>query len=792
MELLVLIVVGLLLWGYVAKRRQSNERPSAVRGPARQGSIAPPRSGGLTAPAPANTQPTGAAASARSEAASGRTGSQRTAERSDSSGDRCWLPQGESVHVAGYDIGGGWLYVGKSMAGPNTSENDPSLIVPTLRVDTNRPDYAGDSMGYWPSYSEISPGCRAAYLAWLAGGRSAPQAPLGYVFLYFYGLERRIITDAQHSPAAAAEVPALLEEIRRLLKIYGHSYSFRNYASGLLAVGVMRTDGKRYHQPPPVNTEKWSTGLPTQLLLGLGELVADGKPVPAEWALAWVRWNPESRLRTPAQRCPDEFEALFAAAYRDKYGDGMVLKPNKRKLAVTYKPASGGYSHASVQVETNLPDVGALTAPVKALNELAEQACTALDPYSRLLGRKPEAAGSAAALALLPHGLDGGGNEHAENVWAFAEQRLATADVAVVPATELIERWPGAHATKLPRSEAVLLAQLLERRGFGVEPDPRFGGQPLAAGASAVLFRRGPAPVSAPSAAFTKAVSLLQLSAAVATADGKLTAPEEQMLREHVVHGLHLGVDEQARLAAHLALVVAHPPRPTVLRRRLANLGEADRAAAGQLLIAVAGADGQVTPEEISALVRLFNVLGLDENDAYSQLHSMAARGSRDALTRTRLPGAPAQRFSVPARSASPSAPAAAPGPVVVLDRALVQAKLEESGRVAALLQEIFEDDEAEPVAAPAAPAVPARGSGNDADPLGELDGAHSSLARGLMTRQQWSRAEVEDLAGARGLLPDGALDAINEAALDLSGEPLCEGADPILINSYAMEEMLR
>lgn len=306
----------------------------------------------------------------------------------------------------------------------------------------------------------------------------------------------------------------------------------------------MRAEGKRYEQPPPINTEKWSAGLPMELLLGLGELVADGKPIPAEWALAWVKWNPESRLRTPAQRCPDEFESLFATAYRNKYGDGMVFKPNKRKLAVTYHPASGGFSHASVQVETSLPDVSALTAPGKALSELAEQACTALDPYSRLLGRKPEAAGTAAALALLPHGLDGGGNEDAQNIWAFAEQRLATGNFATVPATELIERWPGAYAAKIPKNEAVLLAQLLERRGFGLEPDPRFGGHPLAAGTSAVLFRRGEPPVSAPSAAFTGAVSLLQLAAAVATADGKLAEPEEQMLREQVIYGLHLSADE--------------------------------------------------------------------------------------------------------------------------------------------------------------------------------------------------------------------------------------------------------
>ncbi len=327
-----------------------------------------------------------------------------------------------------------------------------------------------------------------------------------------------------------------------------------------------------------------------------------------------------------------------------------------------------------------------------------------------------------------------------------------------------------------------------------MEPDARFGGAPLSAGATAVLFRRGEPAVSAPSAAFTGAVSLLQLAAAVATADGKLAEPEEQVLREHVIHGLQLSGDEQARLAAHLALVVAHPPTPAALRRRLAGLCEADRADAGQLLIAVAGADGQVTPSEITALVRLFNVLGLDENEVYSQLHSMSTPGSRNALTRTRLPGTPAQGYAIPAPTrASQAGPApVAAGPTVVLDPALVHAKIEETGRVAALLQEIFQDDEPGTAATTATAVVPPQTVGDGVEPLGGLDDAHSSLGRELMTRDQWSRAEVEDLAGTHGLLPDGALDAINEAALDLSGEALCEGTDPIVINAYAMEEMRR
>ena len=38
------------------------------------------------------------------------------------------------------------------------------------------------------------------------------------------------------------------------------------------------------------------------------------------------------------------------------------------------------------------------------------------------------------------------------------------------------------------------------------------------------------------------------------------------------------------------------------------------------------------------------------------------------------------------------------------------------------------------------------------------------------------------------GLLPDGALETLNEAAFEAVGEPVCEGSDPIDINSYAVE----
>jgi len=61
-----------------------------------------------------------------------------------------------------------------------------------------------------------------------------PLAQIGYVFLFFYGLERRVLTASLDSPQDVAELAVLNVELRRLLDIYGNQGSFASYASSLL------------------------------------------------------------------------------------------------------------------------------------------------------------------------------------------------------------------------------------------------------------------------------------------------------------------------------------------------------------------------------------------------------------------------------------------------------------------------------------------------------------------------------------------------------------------------------
>jgi hypothetical protein len=110
-----------------------------------------------------------------------------------------------------------------------------------------------------------------------------------------------------------------------------------------------------------------------------------------------------------------------------------------------------------------------------------------------------------------------------------------------------------------------------------------------------------------------------------------------------------------------------------------------------------------------------------------------------------------------------------------------VQQTIEETRAVATLLAGILTDDEAlTPEPPPATEAA-----------VGGLDGPHSTLARVLAKQDSWGRNELEALAAQHGLLPDGAIDVINEAALDRTGEVLFDGDDPVTIVRPVAEELL-
>jgi len=309
------------------------------------------------------------------------------------SGKDGWVPPGVPIKVAGLTLPGGMLFVGQRLSAGNGGDIEPALINPKLPVDLKRPDWAGTSVGYWPSYSDMNARARAAYLTWLAGERRDPEAPISWPFLFFYGLERRVIVDATEPGAARDEVPLIRAEVTRLLGLYGDNHSFSSYATGFLDMMDLYCTSADTRTPPERRQDKWS--VPMGLRVALGEFAMDGTPVPADWAFAWANFHPDIYLRTPAIRCPDEFEALFRARYAASHGAGVMVRATKPLLTHTYRSASAGLG--SADLSTKLPDVFTQAAPGRKLAALVEDCTNALDPYSQPNSSQTPAANWAAS-----------------------------------------------------------------------------------------------------------------------------------------------------------------------------------------------------------------------------------------------------------------------------------------------------------------------------------------------------------------------------------------------------------
>ena len=697
-----------------------------------------------------------------------------------------WVPAGQVVQVGSVVVGGGAFYLGAEPSTSSYHRADPPLVNPALPVNFAAPDWAGTCLGYWPAYDQITPEGRAAYLSWLSWQRDTHGFPIGYVFLYFYGLERRSLIDAFGSNEARGEQVWILAELERLLALYGPAnHSFAAYASSLISVlRCLVTKCDPENEGPPEIERNWE--IPAELKVRIGQLVAAGRPLPAAWALAWVRAHPDFYLNTPAARCAAELLSLFSIRYREKYGDGMVVHPPKTPLVLHYRAASQGIGHTVDIAVEGIPDISTLTAPVKELAGLAHACTDELDSYSRFVGRHPDETDSLAALALLPSPLL---HQHPANaklraLVEWCEGVLAGNGEVVVETFGLAAHWPSSTPNRLNRSDAVSLAGLLETQGYGIEPDARFSG-PLHTD-KVVLFRlgQGQRGVSEEDREFLeKAGPVLQLAGVViATTHGGHRGLDEPT--STLVSALSLSDSEVPRIHAHLRWATSLTSHPSISKRLFAHMDPPAAEKVGQFLIDLAASNGELGPAQVSVLTNAYRVLGLAPAEVYSLIHERSTRGASDLVT-VRPEGPPSKGEPIPPRPATDPSPS--PTPVaaaearattrrapVVLDPDLVRLRLVNSAQAAALLGEVFTEDE---------PAVAPQAVG--------ISSANTTLLQKLSSKPIWTRQEFDTLARSLGVLPNGALESLNDLAFDTCGESVIEGDDVLEINNDVLQELL-
>ena len=673
---------------------------------------------------------------------------------------KTWVPPGTSVTVAGRVIPQGAVYVGKHL--PPISgwdQIDPALIDPSLSLTTTRQEANGYFSMYASSYSHSSPDVRARYLDWLATGQPAGSFPT-LPYLRLYGLERRILFDARHDKTARAEVPALIEEVRRLERGIENDRAFRSHVTELFVTSLLLHGIPTLAQiEPAIDEHRWE--LPMALLVGLGLYARQRQPLPAAWALSWICNDPKTNLRTAATRLPAEFRALFAHRYGEAFGEGMLLNAPKHELDIYLQPSSPSFGGYISVPPIDLPDLGRARKPQRLLREIVESTMYDLDEYSRIIGTSGDKH-APLALAVRPWALGSIADEPSlAPLSAVLKSSLGDRPMGLVDVPQMLESIPGLSQPPTQK-QLTSISRLAHRLGYGFEPDPGQSRKAFIDSERVGIYRRDDTPD--PLSNLSIQQMALSLSALIIGVDGVLDIATQNDLLNRVATIYPIRIEDTYRLAAHLDWLAARPMSFAEAKRQWNRLDLEPDESLATLLIQVAARDGQISTGEMRMFARIYPLLGRSEHQLHSDVHQRFAGTLHPASS-------PSQRT----QSTSDATPTGH-----VIDARVVRHVQAQTDDIQAVLGALFAEEE--PAPASSAKQQLSHPAAND---------PYRQLIAELIERPSCTLAELTVLATGFGLMASGAIETINDRAIDRGFDPPIECDDRCDIDVSILRELL-
>ena len=683
-----------------------------------------------------------------------------------------WVPAGNQISVGELPINSGMFYFVK---GQSAGNGEASAVELTLPVSSRAENPIVD-LGYWPSYSGITPQQRRTYLEWLAAGRSdsdPAQRSLGYVFLFFYGLERRILVEKDNDPA-------ILAELVRLLSLYGpanKSRSLRSYFLQLCHYGGWRQGVAEYRALWPQFIEL-DGERPNEdgLRFVLANLHQNGETL--DWIMAYrlALSMEECKRSTVVTRAREQFWELFQQRYREAYPEGMVLLASKQHSVERYAPASASlpyYGSNSDQLCTRIPNVLGMRKQFTKLPGIWNSCVEDLSGFSRTLNSGKQGLGAEIKVwQALPDDLRA---SYAHPLQQSFQELMGSAVTegshTFVPVSTLATMMGIPQKARLTPGQSREMAEAIGHLGYLLAPDTRLTGLPLQWDQEVALSPVAPL-VDAHMAGL---VRLLYLSMAVAAADdfiedaeveqfNSLVSPDvsnenawavlratEQLLRRDV--------NVAVRAIPQICRQIPVPSREAVLRT----------------MIHIAAADGEVGLDESKLLRKMARALELAETlpDQIVQ--------DRAEFSEIRVEIAGAQKSS---GERIPPKPVAGPSvPAFQLDVERLRVLTQETHEVINLLSQVMTEEEPAPPQIAEVEVMPVE---NPTSAMPEwaaaLEGRYHAAFLEIIRYDTMPGTAFDALAQRNHLLPADLLDSVNAWSDETLGDFLLEREDDVQV----------
>ncbi len=694
-----------------------------------------------------------------------------------------WIGQGQHIPVGDLKIDRPLTYFVDSRH--SRVHDEPAAIdlaLPTL-ASAHKP--VERELSYWPTYTGLTPGQRRLYLEWLVEGRRVVPVELGYTFLFIYGLERRALLDC-------ADQKLIFDEVMRLRQLYAGadppSRSFDSYTTNFLcflALLASQNIALKRIRRLLGSTSHWSED---NLAAILAWFTVTDTRLPAWAAFCVARGLPQSQRSIVVSRVGGEFEKLFCRRFTDQFQDGMALSVAKRPRKYTYRPASAALSPASF----NAPNPSGMTKQFQPLSAIWNGCIQELRKLSSVVNKSTGEVTFAAWEAMPPELRAGIDHPLAGPFCRLIEAHMHQNGMAVIEAAKVAAVLEMNCIARLTPAQARKLCQRAADIGYTLEPDARLTNKGYTAGEPVAVFLRlsdhPPDPVR-----YNAAACMLRIALTVAMADGAPDSEAGSGILQHVQSAFDLNEDERRRLEAIKELIGDHTPDLTGLSRLTKLLDSTQRAVIGKLAIALAAADGVVTPGELKAVRKCYTLLGFQKHEADAVLKALTApdviadepvsvQSAGPAVAGESIPKPPVAEQVVSRTSTKPEGG-------LRLNKVAIAAIMKDTQEVAQLLAAAMGTETDEPTAdrdlrqtACTGPIVTAPTVVSTPDV--SLSQRYAAFYEELISRADSTLKEAESLARQHGHMLSGAVESINDWGFErYGGQLFIEEGDRLLLD---------
>ncbi len=670
-----------------------------------------------------------------------------------------WIGK-ETISVGRYVIKNPFTYYSHSR---DENEN-PSCIIKKMKI--GKALHAEDCIGYWPSYKGLTENQRAFYLEWMENGRKTSLKEVGYIFIFFYGLERRVLIENK-------DKEEIVKEVRRLLELYGDmSGSLKSYLGNFILYNELQDGIKNIVDVDKIlniNSSK------NELALYLAWHFLKKIPLNAKGMLAVLKRHPECNKRSVVlQRIPKILEKLFIIKYNNEYKEGLELKVSKIDYNFIYRPASMEINNYDNTIF--IPNVLEINSQFKPSINMWNESIEELKKISTLVakGNNVDSRVVYSALPdLLKETLDHPLKSKFQEIILKREKIELYQKVEIKEIAKLIEIK---KMEKLTLSQSKEISNLCRELGLSIEPDSNITGKSYKWTDRAILFEKN----ENENIGNYKVHSLvLELGMVIANSDGVVEDTEINYIVDFLEEVFMLDKSEMLRINALKDVLIENPPSLNGLGKKLKNsLTKKKLELIGKFIIGISAIDGNIDKKEVKTIKALFRImeLDLDLDSLLEKPQSIIEKPIEIIASSESLN----QGEAIPFQNQEES---------IRLDYRKIKEILSNTKEISTILGDIFEEDIEEEILVD--DRVIESSELIEVERFEGLASRYYGILDEILLKEQWEKLEFERLSKKHNQMPSGILDVINEWSDEFLGDFLIiEEKEILIVNKDLFKEM--